>query len=418
MQLYDSHHQPCGTAPRSRVRRENLRHGATGVVVRDPLGRAYVHRRTTTKDVYPGLYDFAAGGVITAGEEPDASARREVAEELGIHGVELRRIGVAEYGDEYTRYVSFQYEATYDGPIRWQPEEVAWGDWMTLEALSERLDGQEWEFVPDSQAMIRPWLTARLKDRIAVDDGWDSRVTIAEGRWVDREPRRPEVRGWLLAEVALMPVLAQRLPLDVPIAHVVGDDPLRVRHRVVAGEPLAEDASEPDGYRLGRFLRALHATPIAITDGTGVRNGEASAREWAVTLGRFERDVLPRLPPGLTASGERLLTSGRDAPRTSIVHGDIGPEHVLCTDGVSGVIDWADVHIGDPSMDLAWALFEAPSAFAAGVAEGYGVAPDKRKRALDWHRLGPWHEVVYGLDTGRDELVDSGMRGVVDRLST
>ena len=75
---------PCGSAPRSRMRAENLHHAATAVVVRDRLGRVYVHRRTTTKDVYPGRRDFAAGGVLTAGEDPHDAAVRELAEELGV----------------------------------------------------------------------------------------------------------------------------------------------------------------------------------------------------------------------------------------------------------------------------------------------------------------------------------------------
>ena len=73
--LYDERGRPVGSAPRSRMRAENLRHAATAVVVRDPWGRVHVHRRTDTKDVYPGRYDFAAGGVLLAGEEPlDAAA--------------------------------------------------------------------------------------------------------------------------------------------------------------------------------------------------------------------------------------------------------------------------------------------------------------------------------------------------------
>ncbi|MCB0913776.1 MAG: NUDIX hydrolase, partial [Propionibacteriaceae bacterium] len=72
--LYDEHGHPSGAAPRSRMRAENLRHGATAVVVRNSSGQVYVHRRTPTKDVYPGRRDFAAGGVIGAGEEPDAAA--------------------------------------------------------------------------------------------------------------------------------------------------------------------------------------------------------------------------------------------------------------------------------------------------------------------------------------------------------
>lgn len=163
MQLYDERRHPAGTAPRSRVRAENLRHGATGVLVRDRLGRIYVHRRTDTKDVYPGLHDCCAGGVMLAGEEPDDCARREVGEELGVSGGELRRIGVSQYTDAYTSYVAFQYEIGYDGPIRWQPEEVAWGTWMTPDELAARLADPGWPFVPDSRALIGPWLAEQLR---------------------------------------------------------------------------------------------------------------------------------------------------------------------------------------------------------------------------------------------------------------
>jgi len=153
--LYDESGRPCGVAPRSRVRAENLRHGATGIVVRDLLGRFYVHRRTDTKDVYPGLYDLCAGGVLQAGEEPLPSALRELAE-LGVTGVPLESLGEGDYSDAHARYHAFLYTATYDGPITWQPEEVAWGDWVTRERLIELMD--EVEFVPDSLALLRDWL--------------------------------------------------------------------------------------------------------------------------------------------------------------------------------------------------------------------------------------------------------------------
>jgi hypothetical protein len=51
-----------------------------------------------------------------------------------------------------------------------------------------------------------------------------------------------------------------------------------------------------------------------------------------------------------------------------------------------------------------------------GVAEAYGAAADLSDRASDWHLLGPWHEVVYGIDTHRPSLVDSGRAGVTARL--
>jgi len=154
--LYDDEGRPCGSAPRARVRAENLRHAATAVVVRNGAGDVYVHRRTDTKDLYPGRYDFCAGGVLRAGEDPASSARRELAEELGVTGVELRPLGTADYADSRTRMREFLYECTYDGPVTWQPEEVAWGAWVTPARLLRMLD--EVPFMPDSVANLAGWL--------------------------------------------------------------------------------------------------------------------------------------------------------------------------------------------------------------------------------------------------------------------
>ena len=54
---------------------------------REKIGDLYVQKRTLTKDVYPGYYDVATGGVLQAGETYEQSAERELAEELGIRNI-------------------------------------------------------------------------------------------------------------------------------------------------------------------------------------------------------------------------------------------------------------------------------------------------------------------------------------------
>ena len=168
---YDDSGEVVGKVARSVMRRENLWHAASSVVVRDPFGCIYLHRRTTTKDVYPGLLDFAAGGVVLAGEAPAPGAVREVDEELGVHGVPLEPVGAVAYADSHTRYHAHRFTAWWDGPIRWQPEEVSWGDWVVVDELLHRVEQEPEAFVPDSVAVWGGVLRGWRADRVLLDQG-------------------------------------------------------------------------------------------------------------------------------------------------------------------------------------------------------------------------------------------------------
>lgn len=151
--LYDDAGRPSGeVVTRREMRARNLRHAATAVVVRNSHGEVYVHRRTDTKDVFPGRYDFAAGGVLQVGEAPYDAAVREAEEELGVSGVALQPLGEADYADDHTSYHAFCFTCVYDGPITWQPEEVAWGAWVPLAELRAMVE--RGEFVPDTLALL------------------------------------------------------------------------------------------------------------------------------------------------------------------------------------------------------------------------------------------------------------------------
>jgi isopentenyldiphosphate isomerase len=155
-----------GSAPRSVMRAQNLPHAATSVAVRDRAGRIYLHRRTSTKDVFPGFHDVWAGGVVAAGEAPLDAAHRELAEELGLTNATLRPLFVEWYGDESTTYLAHVYDMVYDerfnGPIRHQPEEVADGWWVSLADLRQRLGDPTWPFVPDGRFCLELYLDRGL----------------------------------------------------------------------------------------------------------------------------------------------------------------------------------------------------------------------------------------------------------------
>ena len=162
--LVDAQGAVVGVAGRREVRRANLLHSATAVVVRDPLGRIYVHRRSAEKDFAPSYHDAASGGVLLHGETPEHAALRELAEELGIEGVRLEPLPGVLYEDESVRCRLHAFETTYDGPVRHVDGEVVWGAWMTLAELADHLHRDDWLFVPDTRALLRTLAAAGIGD--------------------------------------------------------------------------------------------------------------------------------------------------------------------------------------------------------------------------------------------------------------
>ncbi|SHF05010.1 NUDIX hydrolase [Streptoalloteichus hindustanus] len=156
--IYDAEGHPTGALPRSRMRAEGHWHAAASVLLRSTDGqRVYVHRRTDDKDVYPGMYDCWAGGVLAAGEQPEECARRELAEELGVRGVPLTPMFTVPFVDPPVRYHAFTFEARWDGPVVHQPEEIAEGGWLPLDELRARLSDPTWPWTPDGRALFTEW---------------------------------------------------------------------------------------------------------------------------------------------------------------------------------------------------------------------------------------------------------------------
>ncbi len=147
--LVDENDTVIGSASRSRVRAENLLHRGVGILVFNAENEVYIHKRTDTKDVFPGMYDMFAGGAVAYGESYGQAARREAAEELGITEGTWRRLFTHHYEGEKNRCFTAIYQVLYEGAIVHQEEEVAWGRFFPLEEVNTLLE--RWEFVPDGR---------------------------------------------------------------------------------------------------------------------------------------------------------------------------------------------------------------------------------------------------------------------------
>ena len=242
-----------------------------------------------------------------------------------------------------------------------------------------------------------------------IEDGWDSLVLEVDGQWLIRVPRRPEVREWMRREARLLPELGPALPVPVPRFEVVEDtdDVFFVAYRKLPGKPLG-DPPVAVAAELGRFLAALHSFRPSV-----------ELPRHRDPIERFRREVLTLLEQDERRRAEAMFEERLSTSETALLHADLGPEHILHEgSSVTGVIDWSDASLGDPALDFAWLLNGTSRAFAVALLDAYSRESDAgfRERALFYHRLGPWHEVLYGLQNDRPELVERGLAGIRDRL--
>ncbi len=148
--IVDADNRVVGEASRREMRRRNLIHRATYILVFNRRGRIFVQKRTTTKDIYPGYYDVAAGGVVLSNETYEESARRELLEELGIEA-ELECLGDRYFADDQNRVWGRIYRCVHDGPFVLQAAEVESGEFMTV---AEILAPGAARFTPDGLAIL------------------------------------------------------------------------------------------------------------------------------------------------------------------------------------------------------------------------------------------------------------------------
>lgn len=127
--VVDEHGTPTGeTVSRECAHREGILHRTAHVWVireRERGTEVLLQLRSPQKDSFPNMYDTSSAGHVPAGDEPGASALRELGEELGIAAApqDLSFVGTfhIQYEEEFHgqafRDNEVAYVYVYDKPV-------------------------------------------------------------------------------------------------------------------------------------------------------------------------------------------------------------------------------------------------------------------------------------------------------------
>ena len=153
--IVDEDDRLVGRARRAEVRARKLLHRGVAVLVRNSQGDIYVHRRTVSKDIFPGMYDVFIAGMVPYGESYEEAASRELNEELGVSGTDLRPLFKHLYASSENPSWNAVFETVWDGAIVHEADEIDWGGFVPLDELDAKM--ASWSVVPDGNEVYKRW---------------------------------------------------------------------------------------------------------------------------------------------------------------------------------------------------------------------------------------------------------------------
>jgi isopentenyldiphosphate isomerase len=136
--IVDTDDRVIGQATREQVHgNPDLLHRVAHVLVFDSSGRLFLQKRSSAKEVQPGKWDTSVGGHVEAGEAYEESARREMAEELGVRDVSLERLYRYIHRNSYESEYVTTFCCVYDGAMELNRAEIERGAFWSLAEIED-----------------------------------------------------------------------------------------------------------------------------------------------------------------------------------------------------------------------------------------------------------------------------------------
>lgn len=214
-----------------------------------------------------------------------------------------------------------------------------------------------------------------VREITLLDEGWDNLVYLVNGNLIFRFPRREFGIFCIENEIMLLPYIAQHVSFPLSAPQWIGQ-PSDVYpypftgYTMIPGKPLCDATPElitnkDFAITLANWLKELHA--IKVTDDyVQLIKGD---QEWRLDV----THRVMRCEQNITQYHDYFLQAGFKKQdildvlaiichfkftnvKKSFLHGDLYSRHIIVNPATlmpTGLIDWGDINVGYPGIDLA-----------------------------------------------------------------
>jgi len=154
--VVDEEDRVIGQASRHEVHTQRLRHRAVHLFVFNKKGELFLHKRSRWKDAHPGRWDSSAAGHLSAGQDYDEAAARELEEELGVSAplkLMAKIPACAATGEEFVHL----YKTEHSGPFTWPRAEIETGGFFPVPLIKEWIAARPGDFASGFLECFARW---------------------------------------------------------------------------------------------------------------------------------------------------------------------------------------------------------------------------------------------------------------------
>lgn len=243
------------------------------------------------------------------------------------------------------------------------------------------------------QALLKSQFNLETMSIQLLGQGFDNTAFLVNQEFVFRFPHKAQALNFIENEIMLLPYLAKKLPFPVPSPQFIGK-PSDLYPFVFLGyqelpgtlltekcKPLVDDTSF--AKILGSWLAQLHALPVLDEHRANLKG----VNDWRLSIEQRTGRVKTTLfqyresfvscrfdPEYLSELMDSFQTLDTTITKHCYLHGDLYAKHILINEQnlPVGFIDWGDMHIGHPALDIAVGLIIFTDKALQAFTDAYG----------------------------------------------
>jgi len=254
---------------------------------------------------------------------------------------------------------------------------------------------------PEQMAAIRQAMPTLSIDQVRTNhDGLINDIVIVNDELVFRFPKDDYSWQALRRELKVLQLVQQYVTLPAPIIEQETDT--FVLYRLLPGRGLQQsdilraDQRTQDALaeQVATSLAQLHTIPRSAIDALGIGNSDAvrTRADWLKFYARVQDELFPLLMSNAKVWVNELFAPVVDgsldlAPPAVLVHGDLGPYHLLYdehTQRLCGILDFGTSGLGDPADDFACVINGLGESFLRRMSHTYPAIRDALDRSRFW----------------------------------